>query len=56
MRRWLEGAGFRVRHEELRVTGFWKRALPGPLRRLLARWPYTQDVLVGHIEYVLEKS
>jgi SAM-dependent methyltransferase len=56
LRGWIEGAGFRVRHEELRVTGFFKRALPGPLRRMLARWPYTQDVLVGHIEYVLEKD
>jgi SAM-dependent methyltransferase len=55
LRRWIAKAGFRVRHEELRVTGFFKRALPGPLRRSALRVPFVQDVLVGHIEYVLEK-
>jgi ubiquinone/menaquinone biosynthesis C-methylase UbiE len=56
LREWIGAAGFLVRHEELRVTGFFKRAVPGPLRRLLARLPFTQDVLVGHIEYVLQKA
>lgn len=56
LREWIARAGFRVRREELRVTGFFERALPGPLRRLLARTPYTQDVLIGHIEYVLDKA
>jgi ubiquinone/menaquinone biosynthesis C-methylase UbiE len=56
LRGWIEDAGFRVRHEELRVTGFFQSALPGPLRRRLARTPYAQDVIVGHIEYVLEKA
>ena len=56
LRRWIEDAGFRVRHEELRVTGFFQRALPSPLRRRLARTAYAQDVIVGHIEYVLEKA
>ena len=56
LRAWIDDAGFRVRHEGLRVTGFFERALPGPLRRLLARTPWIQDVLIGNIEYVLEKT
>ena len=56
LREWIAAAGFRVRHEELRVTGFFQRALPGPLRRVLAGMPYVQDVLIGHIEYVLQKA
>ena len=56
LRAWIAAAGLRVRHEELRVTGFFRRAVPGPLRRFLARVPYVQDVLIGHIEYVLHKA
>ena len=56
LREWIASAGFSVRHEELRITGFFQRALPGSLRRLLARVPFVQDVMIGHIEYVLEKA
>jgi hypothetical protein len=56
LRRWIEAAGFRVRHEGLRVTGFFELALPGPLRRLMARTPWIQDVLIGNIEYVVEET
>ena len=55
LRAWIDAAGFRVRHEGLRVTGFFVRVLPGPLRRLLARTPWIQDVMIGNIEYVLER-
>jgi hypothetical protein len=55
LRRWIAEAGFAIRHEELRVTGFFKRALPGPLRAWLAARPWVQDVMIGHLEFVLEK-
>jgi SAM-dependent methyltransferase len=55
LRDWIARAGFAVRHEELRITGFFQRALPGALRRLLRRVPFVQDIMIGHIEYVLEK-
>ncbi|HEY6547746.1 MAG TPA: class I SAM-dependent methyltransferase [Vicinamibacteria bacterium] len=56
LREWITRAGFVVRHEELRVTGFFETSLPSPLRRFLAGRPYVQDVMIGHIEYVLEKA
>jgi SAM-dependent methyltransferase len=56
LREWIARAGFVVRHEELRITGFFQRAVPGPLRRALGRVPFVQDVMIGHIEYVLEKA
>jgi hypothetical protein len=37
------------------VTGFFRRALPAPLRRWFERTPWTQDVMIGHIQCVLEK-
>jgi SAM-dependent methyltransferase len=52
---WIEGAGFRRLREERYVTGFFRRALPGPLRRLLERTPVAQDVMIGHIQCVLQK-
>jgi SAM-dependent methyltransferase len=56
LREWIDRAGFVVVREELRLTGFFKRAFPGPLREFLAARPYVQDVMIGHIEYVLEKA
>ncbi len=52
---WIRGSGFRLLREERYVTGFFRRALPGPLRRLLERTPVAQDVMIGHIQCVLEK-
>ncbi len=52
---WIAGSGFRTVREERYVTGFFRRALPGPLRRLLERTPWAQDVMIGHIQCVLEK-
>jgi SAM-dependent methyltransferase len=52
---WIEAAGFRLLREDRYVTGFFRRALPGPLRRVLERTPWTQDVMIGHIQCVLEK-
>jgi SAM-dependent methyltransferase len=48
-------AGFRQLWEDLRITGFFNRTLPGPLRRLLARTPWTQDVMTGQMQYLLQK-
>lgn len=52
---WVKGSGFRLLSEDRYVTGFFRRALPGPLRRLLERTPWIQDVMIGHIQCVLEK-
>ena len=52
---WLESAGFRTLWEHRRVTGFFQRALPAGLRSLLARTPWIQDVMIGHIECVLRR-
>jgi SAM-dependent methyltransferase len=52
---WIRGSGFRLLREERYVTGFFRRALPGPVRRLLERTPVAQDVMIGHIQCVLEK-
>jgi SAM-dependent methyltransferase len=52
---WSEAAGFQRRREDLHLTGFFRRFVPGPLRRALARTPWTQDVMIGHIECVLTK-
>jgi ubiquinone/menaquinone biosynthesis C-methylase UbiE len=52
---WLREAGFHVRREERYVTGFFRRVLPGPLLRLLERTRFAQDVMVGHVQCVLEK-
>jgi len=55
LRSWIEGSGFRVVHEDRHVTGFFRRVLPAPLRRRLAATPFTQDVMIGHIQCVLQK-
>jgi hypothetical protein len=41
--------------EDRHVTGFFRRVLPGPLRRTLEATPFTQDVMIGHIQCVLLK-
>jgi len=53
--RWLRGSGFRQLSQELTVTGFFRRVLPSGIRRRLARTPVAQDVMIGHIQVVLEK-
>jgi ubiquinone/menaquinone biosynthesis C-methylase UbiE len=52
---WIRTAGFRRVREDLHLTGFFRRFVPGPLRRLLERTPWAQDVMIGHIECVLTK-
>lgn len=55
LRGWFRQAGFRVLHEDRHVTGFFRRAIPGPLRRVLEKTPIARDVMVGHVQCVLEK-
>jgi SAM-dependent methyltransferase len=52
---WIARSGFRLLREDRYVTGFFRRALPGPLRRLLQRTPWAQDVMTGQIQCVLVK-
>jgi SAM-dependent methyltransferase len=53
--RWIRDSGFRVLREERQVTGFFRRFLPGGLRRRMERTAFVQDVMIGHIQCVLEK-
>jgi SAM-dependent methyltransferase len=55
LRSWLRQAGFRLLREDRHVTGFFRRALPGPVRQLLEKTPVARDVMVGHVQCVLEK-
>jgi hypothetical protein len=55
LRAWTGQAGFRLLREDRHVTGFFRRAVPGPLRALLEKTPVARDVMVGHVQCVLEK-
>jgi hypothetical protein len=37
------------------VTGFFRAALPGALRARFENTPLLQDVMIGHIQCVLQK-
>jgi SAM-dependent methyltransferase len=53
---WVRATGFRPLREDRYVTGFFRQAVPAPLRRRMERWPVAQDVMIGHIQCVLEKA
>ena len=55
LREWIRASGFRLLREERYVTGFFRRALPEGLRRRLEETPWVQDVMIGHIQCLLEK-
>jgi len=55
LRGWIRGAGFRLLREDRHVTGFFRTVVPGPVRRVLERTPFARDVMVGHVQCVLEK-
>lgn len=55
LRGWIEQAGFRVIREERQVTGFFRRAFPGPLGRGLQAVPFARDVAISQIQCVLVK-
>jgi ubiquinone/menaquinone biosynthesis C-methylase UbiE len=48
----VAAAGFRTLHEDLYLTGTFRR-LPRPLREWVRDSPLTQDVAIGHVQYVL---
>jgi SAM-dependent methyltransferase len=52
---WIRASGFRLLREDRHLTGFFRRFLPGPLRRWMERTPFAQDVMTGHIQCVLQK-
>ena len=52
---WVRAAGFRLVREDRYVTGFFRRAVPAPARRLLEKTPLFRDVMVGQIQCVLVK-
>lgn len=54
--RWVRDSGLVLVREERHVTGFFRRFLPGPLRRAFERLPFAQDVMTGHIQCVLRKA
>ena len=54
LRRQIAEAGFAILDEDLYVTGTFRR-LPGPVMRWLRDSPLTQDVVIGHVQYVLAK-
>ena len=56
LRAWVREAGFDLVREERHVTGFFRRVLPPPARRLLERAPLARDVMIGHIQCVLVKA
>jgi ubiquinone/menaquinone biosynthesis C-methylase UbiE len=51
----IHAAGFSTVHEELHVTGTFRRA-PGRLAAWLRDSPLTQDIVIGNMEYVLARS
>jgi ubiquinone/menaquinone biosynthesis C-methylase UbiE len=55
LRRWVQEAGFRVVSEERQLTGFFRAAFPGPLRRGLEAVPWARDVAISQVECVLVK-
>src|SRR5207247_4793750 len=55
LRAWIQASGFQLVREDRHVTGFFRRVLPGPVRRAPEATPLTQDVMIGHIQCVLLK-
>jgi SAM-dependent methyltransferase len=52
---WLRHSGLSLLRDDRHVTGFFRRLLPGPIRRLCERTPFAQDIMIGHIQCVLRK-
>jgi hypothetical protein len=53
LRRQITDAGLRVRCEDLYVTGTFRNL---PFARTLRDSPLTQDVVIGHVQYLLDKT
>jgi hypothetical protein len=52
---WIKHAGLVALREDRHVTGFFRRALPGPLLRWCAGTAVLQDVMIGHVQLVLQR-
>jgi ubiquinone/menaquinone biosynthesis C-methylase UbiE len=55
LRAQLAHAGFDILMEDLYMTGTFRR-LPGPVSRWLRDSPLTQDIVIGHVQYVLRRG
>lgn len=53
LRQQIAAAGFIVRSEDLYVTGTFRRL---PIARMLRDSPLTQDIVIGHVQYLLDKT
>ena len=51
----MAAAGFRTIHEDLYLTGTFRR-LPRPLRHWVRDSALTQDIVIGHVQYVLARD
>jgi len=51
----VAAAGFRTIHEDLHLTGTFRR-LPQPLRHWVRDSALTQDIVIGHVQYVLARD
>jgi hypothetical protein len=49
----IAAAGFRVRSEDCYVTGTFRHL---PIARWLRESRWTQDVVIGHVQYVLDRQ
>lgn len=52
---WMEQSGFQLLLEDQRVSGFFRRQMPGFLRRWLEKNSFTQNIIISNLEYVLAK-
>jgi SAM-dependent methyltransferase len=55
LRSQVAAAGLRTLNEDLYVTGTF-RALPAPMTRWLRDSALTQDIVIGHVQYLLERQ
>jgi SAM-dependent methyltransferase len=55
LRAQIASAGFRMVDEDLYVTGTFRR-LPAPLTRWLKESRLTQDIVIGHVQYLLARD
>ncbi len=52
---WLGAAGFRLLREDRHISGFFRRNIPGFLRRFLEGNGWTQNIIISNLDYVLVK-
>jgi hypothetical protein len=55
LRRQIADAGLRIVDEDLYVTGTFRR-LPATVTRWLKESRLTQDIIIGHVQYLLARD